>query len=72
MSGKLNRSRTIQSGSMQVLGGVLVLSGTLAGTTDGLSTWQMWAGLAFGIYFLAAGGYRVMLGWRMPREDKKK
>lgn len=71
MSDKLNRGSTIKSGAMQAFGGVLVLTGTIAGTTDGLSTWQMWAGLAFGIYFLAAGGYRAMVGWRMPKEDKQ-
>ncbi len=67
MAKKISRSRAIQSGVLQVLGGVLILAGVVGG--GGLSAgWQGWLGLAVSFYFAATGGYRTYEALKLPRD----
>ena len=67
MAKKISRSRAIQSGVLQMLGGILIFAG-VAGSGSVGGTWQNWLGTGVSIYFAATGGYRLVEALKMPRD----
>ena len=72
MSREVTRSRAIQSGILQIVGGFLIVIGTFAARSDGLTGWQGWAGFAVASYFLIIGAWRTRAALNMPQTPKKK
>ena len=64
----LTRKRAITSGIMQVCGGVLILSGSIASQSETAPAWTLWVGSIVGIYFLATGGYRTREAFKLPQD----
>lgn len=68
MAKQISRARAIQSGILQVLGGVLILAGVLGGGGGLSGGWTSWLGLGVSIYFAATGGYRTVEAFKMPKD----
>jgi hypothetical protein len=70
MAQKITRSRAIQSGLLQMLGGVLIFTGVLASGAVREFGWQAGVGTAVSFYFVAAGGYRAYIAFTTPAIKK--